>query len=80
MALLDKISADTKVGDILEQYPETLDIFLEYGFTPLNNPTVRKKVASKVSLSKACLIKSVKVDDLVNELQSMIDKIGKNEF
>ena len=76
MEYSEKITADTKVGDILEKYPETLDIFLKYGFTPLTNPTVRKKFATKVSLAKACLIKSVKVDYLVNELQTIIDEIG----
>ena len=40
-----KITSETKVGDVLARYHQSLDIFLHRGFAPLRNPVLRKKPA-----------------------------------
>jgi len=49
-----EISPQTKVGDVLERYPATLEIFLRHGFTPLSNPLLRKTLARAVTIEQAC--------------------------
>ena len=49
-----KITAQTKVADVLAHYPQSLSIFLRFGFGPLANPIVRKTMARVVTLEQAC--------------------------
>ncbi len=69
-----EITRDTKVGDVLDAYPDALEVFLRHGFTPLKNKTMREKMAGKVSIAKACMVKSVPVDVLIAELQEVADR------
>ena len=38
---LTEVTKDTKVFDIVDQYPETLQIFLDFGFSQMANPVMR---------------------------------------
>ena len=49
-----KIMGDMKVGEVLDQFPKALAIFVENGFQALTNPTARKTFAKMVSIDKAC--------------------------
>jgi hypothetical protein len=48
------IEARHVVGEILERWPETLEIFLRFGFRPLANPFLRRTLASRVTIGQAC--------------------------
>jgi hypothetical protein len=69
------IIAPDRVGDILEQYPELLDRFVELGFKPLANPVLRKRIASRVTLEQACRLLGVSVEEVVAALNAGRDKI-----
>ncbi|WP_456396467.1 DUF1858 domain-containing protein [Thermococcus sp.] len=50
---LDKITEETNVGKLLKAYPESLKILVKYGFSPLENPEMRKTLARTITLKQA---------------------------
>src|SRR4030095_3089554 len=70
---------DTKVGDVLSAYPQTLDIFLRNGFAPLSNPVMRRTVARVVTIEQACRQENVDAMKLLEELRlSIPNDAGRN--
>ncbi|AEK72463.1 hypothetical protein GQS_02810 [Thermococcus sp. 4557] len=50
---LDEITEETNVGKLLKAYPESLKILVKYGFSPLENPVMRKTLARTITLRGA---------------------------
>ncbi|AJC72402.1 hypothetical protein X802_09775 [Thermococcus guaymasensis DSM 11113] len=50
---LDGITGETNVGKLLKAYPESLKILVKYGFSPLENPVMRKTLARTITLRGA---------------------------
>ncbi|WP_297072741.1 DUF1858 domain-containing protein [Thermococcus sp.] len=50
---LEEIGEDTNVAKLLKAYPESLKILVKYGFSPLENPTMRKTLARTITLKGA---------------------------
>ncbi|NJE84597.1 DUF1858 domain-containing protein [Thermococcus sp. CX2] len=50
---LDEITEDTNVAKLLKAYPQSLEILVKYGFSPLQNPVMRKTLARTVTLRQA---------------------------
>ncbi|MFQ5963145.1 MAG: DUF1858 domain-containing protein [Candidatus Scalinduaceae bacterium] len=71
---LSEITKDTNVYDVVNQYPETLDVFLEYGFKQLSNPVARKTVAKMFTIQQATKIHPVEIDSLLKALNDKITK------
>ncbi len=65
------IMPQTKVADVLERYPQTLEIFLRHGFTPLKNPVLRKTMAKVVTIEIACRREGVDLQNLLAELRKV---------
>ncbi|HSQ19635.1 MAG TPA: DUF1858 domain-containing protein [Blastocatellia bacterium] len=65
------VAAQTRVADVLRSYPQALDIFLKYGFTPLSNPVLRRTMARVVTIEQACRREGVDLDRLLAELRSL---------
>ena len=68
-----QISAQTKVGDVLQRYPETLAIFLRHGFTPLSNPVLRKTLARAITIEQACRRENTDMTSLIMELKAVAE-------
>jgi hypothetical protein len=66
-----QITPQTKVGDVLSYYPQSLQIFLRHGFGPLANPVLRKTMARVVTIEQACRREAVNMDELLSELRSL---------
>jgi hypothetical protein len=68
------ISPQTKVGELLEAYPEleTVLIRLAPAFSALKNPILKRTVGRVASLSQAAVVGGIKVEDLVNKLRAEI--------
>ena len=66
-----EISPQTKVGDVLERYPATLEIFLRHGFTPLSNPLLRKTLARAITIEQACRREDIDTTNLIMELKAV---------
>jgi hypothetical protein len=65
-----KITADMKIGEILEKKPGTLNVFINAGFKAFADPEKRKAMGDKLVLKTACQIKGIKLDELLGKLNS----------
>jgi hypothetical protein len=66
------INEDHRVAQVLAWYPDLEPIFLNHGFTLLNNPVLRRTVARQVNLKQACRLKNVDLTGLLSELNESI--------
>jgi hypothetical protein len=62
------IEARNTVGEILARYPALLEVFLKFGFQPLANPLLRRTLASRVSIHRACRLQEVNEEQLLEAL------------
>ena len=69
-----KITPTLKVRDVLERYPEALDIFLRRGFAPLANPVLRNTMARVITIEQACRREGVDMPELLNELNAATER------
>jgi hypothetical protein len=56
------------VADIVAWYPQTLDVFANFGFTLLSNPILLRTVARGVTVQQAAALHDVPVVELLNAL------------
>jgi hypothetical protein len=56
------------VGAVLDRYPALLAVFLEFGFQPLANSLLRRALASRVSINRACRLQEVNEERLLEAL------------
>jgi hypothetical protein len=66
------IEARHRVGEILDTHPQLLNVFVSFGFTPLQNPLARKLFARHVSVSQACHLLGVDQTKLLVSLNQAI--------
>jgi hypothetical protein len=68
------ILPSTKVGALLDRYPELEDILIGLAppFKKLKNPLLRKGVARVASLKHAAAVGGIPVNDLVNKLRAAV--------
>lgn len=66
-----EITPIVKVGEVLERYPQSLDIFVRHGFTPLRNPVLRKTMAHVVTIEQACRREGIDMPELLSELEAV---------
>jgi hypothetical protein len=71
---LERVDKDTKVADVIEQHPETLDVFLQFGFHQITNPMARRTMAKMVTLEGACQFKGVELERLLEALNKKLEK------
>ena len=72
------ISPKTKVGQLLDAYPELEALLIELSptFAKLKNPILRKTVARVTTLQQAAVVGGLKVDVLVNRLREETGQAG----
>jgi hypothetical protein len=73
------ISPKTKVGELLDAYPQLEGILIDLSpaFAKLKNPILRKTVARIATLQQAAAVGGLKTDELVNRLRR---EAGQNEL
>jgi len=71
---LTEITGDTNIAHAIDQYPEILDVFLEFGFKQLASPVARKTVAKMFTIQQATKIHPVEIDSLLKALNERIKK------
>jgi hypothetical protein len=64
------ITPDCMVAQVLDWYPETESIFVLHGFHAVRNPVLRKTVARRTSIERACRMMQLDVEQFVKELNS----------
>jgi hypothetical protein len=55
----EPIVSSSRVGEVLEVYPHLLETFLAFGFKPLGYAALRRTVARRVSIARACRLLAV---------------------
>lgn len=60
-----EIKKDTKIGDLLEIYPEKADILLESGMHCVGCPSAQGE-----TLEEACAVHGIDVEELLKKLQA----------
>jgi len=68
-----EITRDTKVGEVLARYPQSLEIFVRRGFPLLRNPVLRKTMARAITIEQACRREGVDLAGLLAELKQLAD-------
>ena len=63
-----EITPTVRVGDVLERYPQSLDLFVRRGFAPLRNPVLRRTMARVITIEQACRREGVDMSELLTEL------------
>jgi len=72
-----EITPETRVGEILNRWPETLDILVKNGFKPLADPAHREKVKQlPVTLGMACERHGLDCDLLVSLLNKAASSLA----
>ncbi|HHT9127988.1 MAG TPA: DUF1858 domain-containing protein, partial [Candidatus Wujingus californicus] len=67
-----QITKDTKVFDVVDQYPETLQVFLDFGFNQMANPVMRKTMGRVASIDMATKMHNVDLDKFINAINTKI--------
>lgn len=65
-------TASTNVYQLIKQYPQTLEILIDFGFKQLKNPILRNTLARTISLGQAVQINPVNLEDLLKALNDAI--------
>ncbi len=66
-----EIHANSIVWNVLNEYPQTLDVFVKFGFHQLKNPVLRNTMARTVTLEKACKMHNVSLETLLASLREI---------
>ena len=72
---LVKITKDTKVFDVVNQYPETLPIFLEFGFDQIANPALLKTMGRVATIDMATKMHHVDLDNFLKSLNKKVTAV-----
>lgn len=66
------LTPKSRVGEILDKYPQTESVFTGLGFTELLNPVMRATVAKYATLDMAASRKKLDVNELIAALEEKI--------
>ncbi len=64
---MDKVTKNSIIGDVLDQYPQTAQFFLEMGMHCLGCPSARGE-----TIEQACMVHSADCDALIAKINSAI--------
>jgi hypothetical protein len=67
-----QIERQHRVAEVLDWFPETEWVFLEYGFGAIRQPLLRRTIARQVTLAQAAGLRGVPLDELLAALNRAI--------
>ncbi len=73
---LEEITEETNVAQLLKVYPESLKILVKYGFSPLENPEMRRTLARTITLKGAKKLLGMS-DDKFREMMAELKALEK---
>jgi hypothetical protein len=68
----EQIAGNHRVGDVLDWFPETEPVLLDWGFTAIRQPLLRRTIARQITLAQAAAIRGVSLGDLLVSLNRAI--------
>ncbi|MGB3988477.1 MAG: DUF1858 domain-containing protein [Minisyncoccales bacterium] len=63
-----KIVKEMKIGDLLRNHPEVVDVFLKYGLSCVGCP-----MSDPESVEEAALVHNINLKDLLKELNDAVE-------
>jgi uncharacterized protein involved in response to NO len=66
------LTLTTRVADVAAAYPESIPVFLHFGFAMITNPVMRRTVARSVTLEQVCRLRHVDAQALLTALQAAV--------
>jgi len=72
------VTASAKVADVIERYAQTRALFLQFGFTLIDNPVARQVFARSVSIEQACRLKRVDCSEFLAALLALVGESGRS--
>lgn len=66
------IEPQTRIALVLARWPQTLEVFLRFGFTLLANPIFRNTLARNVTLEQACTFQKIDMVPLLDALREVV--------
>jgi hypothetical protein len=66
------LTSASRVAEVVAAYPETIPVFLQFGFTMITNPIMRQTVARSVSLEQVCRLRHVDQKALLGALEAAV--------
>jgi hypothetical protein len=72
------VTADQRVGAVLDRHPELLTTFVAFGFRPLLNPVLRQTLARGVTIGTACRLAAVDVATFLSVLNGQPTGTGSS--
>jgi len=70
---LKVITKDTKVFDVVDQFPETLQVFLDFGFAQMGNSVMRNTMGRVATIEMATKMHNVDSEKFLKALNDKID-------
>lgn len=67
------INTQDSLYEITERHPETLDVFLDRGFSHMSDPEKRSTQGRRISLAQAAQMKGIDLDEFTLSLESAIN-------
>jgi len=64
----EKITSDMSINDVVEKYPETIDIFMKYGLSCIGCP-----FAMMESIEQGAKSHGINIKELLKDLNKVID-------
>lgn len=72
-----EITKDSKVADVVERYPQTLQIFLDFGFNQIANPAMLKTMGHVATIDMATRMHNVDREKFIEALNAAIRAAGR---
>lgn len=66
------VALDARVAEVVNAYPETVPVLLQFGFSMITNPLMRQTVARSVTLEQVCRLRHVDEAALMEALQTAV--------
>ncbi|HEY9787531.1 MAG TPA: DUF1858 domain-containing protein [Candidatus Obscuribacterales bacterium] len=70
----EAVTGDAMVFDTIACFPETVPVFLQYGFRAVTNPFLLKTMARQVTLSQACRMHAVDESKFLADLNRVLEE------
>ena len=72
LTMANPISGETLIGELVRNYPETIDILLSVGMHCLGCPASQAE-----SVAEACMVHGISADEVVDALNARIAESAK---
>lgn len=75
------ISPKTKIGELLEAYPQLENVLIEMSpvFEKLKNPVLRRTVARVATIQQVSVVGGIPVEQIVSRLRKEVGQTGEEE-